>query len=259
VTRPRALNEATAGDYRLVIYDAAVPPIDEFALYQVDRDGSAGGVAIPGPFDAVRYSRYKYGSTVAAGWFARALGQAFLDRYPRLAHQPRLLIASSPYRRVPTAANALAVRFATVLNAARAGRGLPSAPLVHIERMAASCGDYGTLSAEAGSRLMAVNALSFDRLRPHADGAHLVVVDDVKVTGAYPVPIRIRVHRHAAEARVTAGACDPDRDLPPVGNQNLAHRCSFPTRCAARTIRRPRRKNQDRDWSRSASAAGSSC
>jgi PRTase ComF-like len=171
--------------YRMVIYDAAVPSIDEFALYRPDRDGSAGGVAIPGPFDAVRYSRYKYGSTVAAGWFARALGQAFLYRYARLAHQPRLLIASSPYRRVPTAANALAVRFAAVLNAARAGRGLPPAPLVHIERMAASSGDYGTLSTEARTRLMAVNALSFDRLRPLADGAHLIVVDDVKVTGAH--------------------------------------------------------------------------
>jgi PRTase ComF-like len=83
---------------------------------------------MPGPFDAALYSRYKYGSIVAAGWFARALGQAFLDRYPRLAHQPRLLMASSPYRRVPTAANALAVRFAAVLNAGRAGRGLPPAP-----------------------------------------------------------------------------------------------------------------------------------
>jgi phosphoribosyl transferase-like protein len=169
----------------LVIYDAVVPPICEFALYQLDQGGSASGVAIPGPFDAALYSRYKYGSTVAAGWFARALGQAFLDRYPRLAHQPRLLIASSPYRRVPTAANALAVRFAAVLNAARAGRGLPPAPLVHIERMAASSGDYGTLSTDARTRLMAVNALSFDRLRPYADGAHLIVVDDVKVTGAH--------------------------------------------------------------------------
>jgi hypothetical protein len=169
----------------LVIYDAAVPPIDEFALYRLDQGGSAGGTAIPWPFDAALYSRYKYGSTAAAGWFARALGQVFLDRYPRLAHQPRLLIASSPYRRVPTAANMLAIRFATVLNAARAGHGLSPAPLVHIERMAASSGDYGTLSAEARTRLMAANALSFDRLRPYGDGAHLIVVDDVKVTGAH--------------------------------------------------------------------------
>jgi hypothetical protein len=137
----------------------------ELDLYQLDWGGSAGGVAMPGPFDGALYSRYKYGSTVAAGWFARALGQAFLDRYPRLAHQSRLLIASSPYRRMPTA-NALAVRFAAVLNVARAGRGLLPAPVVHIERMAASSGDYGTLPAEARTRLMAVNALSFNRFAP---------------------------------------------------------------------------------------------
>ena len=213
----------------MVIYDAGVPPVYEFALYRPDQDrldqdrldqgGSAGGTAIPWPFDAALYSRYKYGSTVAADWFAQALGRAFLVRYPPLAQEPRLLIASSPYRRVPTAANLLAARFATVLNAARAGRGLPSAPLVHIERMAASSGDYGTLSAEARTRLMAVNALSFDRLRPHADGAHLIVVDDVKVTGAHQrcltrasetLPLRSRTFAHiAAFDGAATGWLDP--------------------------------------------------
>jgi len=220
-TRPAASSTVEA------IYDAAVPPIYELALYRLDRGGSAGGVAMPGPFDAALYSRYKYGSTVAAGWFARTLGQAFLDRCPRLAHQPRLLIASSPYRRVPTAANALAVRFAAVLNVARAGRGLPPAPLVHIERIAASSGDYGTLPAEARTRLMAVNALSFDRLRPSADGAHLIVVDDVKVTGAHQrclirasatLPLGSRTFVHIA-AFDSAGA----QPLDPALEDSLNH------------------------------------
>jgi hypothetical protein len=203
-----------------VIHDAAVPPVYELALYRLDQGGSAGGMAIPWPFDAALYSRYKYGSAVAADWFARRLGRAFLARYPRLAHQPRLLIASSPYRCVPTAANALAVRFATVLNAARAGRGVPPAPLVHIERIAASSGDYGTLSAEARTRLMASNALSFDRLRPHADGAHLIVVDDVKVTGAHqrcltrasetlPLDSRTFAHIAAFDGASTEPPADP--------------------------------------------------
>jgi hypothetical protein len=94
----------------LIIYAATVPPIYEFALYRLDQGGSTVGPGIPGPFDAARYSRYKYGSTVAADWFARMLGRAFLDRYPRLAQLPRLLIASSPYHHVPTAANARSAR-----------------------------------------------------------------------------------------------------------------------------------------------------
>jgi hypothetical protein len=191
-------------------------PVYELALYRLDQ---AGGAAIPRPFDAALYSRYKYGSATAADSFARALGQAFLDRYRHLADQPRLLIAASPYRRVPTAANALAVRFATVLNDARAGRGIPPAPLVHIERIAASSGDYGTLPAEARTRLMAANALSFDRLRPHAHGAHLIVVDDVTVTGAHQrclirasetLPLASRAFAHIA----TFGRTGPERPDP---------------------------------------------
>jgi hypothetical protein len=193
-------------------------PVYELALYRLDQ---AGRAAIPRPFDAALYSRYKYGSATAADSFARALGQAFLDRYRQLADQPRLLIAASPYRRVPTAANALAVRFAVVLNEARAGRGIPPAPLVHIERIAASSGDYGTLPAEARTRLMAANALSFDRLRPHARGAHLIVVDDVTVTGAHqrclisasePLPLASRTFAHIA-AFGRAGTERPDPAL----------------------------------------------
>jgi hypothetical protein len=194
-------------------------PVYELALYRLDQADEVGGAAVPRPFDAALYSRYKYGSAAAADWFARALGHAFLDRYRRLAHQPRLLIAASPYHRVPTAANALAVRFAIVLNDARAARGLPPAPLVHIERIAASSGDYGTLPAEARTRLMAANALSFDRLRPHAHGAHLIVVDDVTVTGAHQrclirasetLPLASRTFAHiAAFGRAAPGRPDP--------------------------------------------------
>lgn len=41
------------------------------------------------------------------------------------------------------------------------------------------------------------------------------------------VPVRVRVHRHARQARFPAGPGDPDRDLPPVGDQNLAHTAIF--------------------------------
>lgn len=152
--------------------------IREFALYQLDGAGSS--------FSAELYSRYKYGSRVAAGAFARGLGAAFGDRYPELVRTPRLLIASSPYNYVPTAANSLARELVPILNSTRAGHGLDPAPLVQIERSTTSAGDYGTLSAQARDRSMAANSLSFDRFWSHqVRGAHLIVVDDVKVTGAH--------------------------------------------------------------------------
>jgi hypothetical protein len=162
-------------------------PTHEFALYSLGAATPAVAVVsrLP-PFSPARYSRYKYGSVAAAEAFARDLATAFLESRPELARAPRLLLASSPYARVPAAATTLARHLQPRLNAARARYGLDPAPLVQIERAAASAGDYGTLSAQARDLLMAANALSFRRFKPaQVRGAHLLVVDDVRVTGAH--------------------------------------------------------------------------
>lgn len=165
---------------------AAVIPTREFALYSLGGQNPAANGNCRLPFSPARYSRYKYGSVEAAESFARALGAAFCDAHPELAQAPRLLMASSPYAHVPAAATTLARRLRPVLNAARQVTGLPAVPLLRIDRASASAGDYGTLSAEARDRLMAANALSFRRFRPaQVSGAHLLVVDDVRVTGAH--------------------------------------------------------------------------
>ena len=161
-------------------------PTHEFALYCLGAATPAVAVNRFPPFSAARYSRYKYGSVTTAEAFARDLAAAFWEGRPELARAPRLLVASSPYARVPAAATTLARCLQPRLNAARARCGLAPAPLLQIERAAASAGDYGTLSAQARDRLMAANALSFRRFRPaQVRGAHLLVVDDVRVTGAH--------------------------------------------------------------------------
>jgi hypothetical protein len=161
-------------------------PVHEFALYHLDNDGSCTCAGCPEPFSAAAYSRYKYGCPDATGRFAGLLSAAFLAHRPGLAHRGRLLVASSPYHRVPTAAAALARRFRTLLNNVRAGRGLAPAVGVHIERMTTTSGDYGTLGSAQRRRLMAGNRLSFRAVLPHAGaGAHLIVIDDVRITGAH--------------------------------------------------------------------------
>jgi len=163
-----------------------VVPTREFALYSVGGASLAAAGNCHLPFSAARYSRYKYGSVTAAEAFARALGAAFRERCPELAFAPRLLMTSSPYARVPTAATTLARRLQPVLNAARTGCGLAPAPLLRVERTSTSAGDYGTLSAQARDLHMAGNALSFRRFPvQQVRGAHLLVVDDVRVTGAH--------------------------------------------------------------------------
>jgi hypothetical protein len=161
----------------------------EFALYPLPAPAQyvpAAGDACPPPFSPERYSRYKYGSVTAAETFARDLAAAFGERYPRLAQAPRLLMTSSPYTCVPTAATTLARRMQPALNQARVRRGLSPVPLIQVDRVGASAGDYGTLSAAARDQRMAASTLSFRRFRPdQVREAHLLVIDDVRVTGAH--------------------------------------------------------------------------
>lgn len=165
---------------------ATVIPTREFALYSLGGLSPAANGNCRLPFSAARYSRYKYGSVGAAETFAGALGAAFCEAHPELALAPRLLMASSPYAHVPTAATTLARRLQPVLNAARAMNGLAAVPLLRVDRIGTSAGDYGTLSARARDLHMAANVLSFRRFPPaQVRGAHLLVIDDVRVTGAH--------------------------------------------------------------------------
>jgi phosphoribosyl transferase-like protein len=81
-------------------------------------------------------------------------------------------------------------------------------------------GDYGLLSAKERTAVMAGNRLSFRRIPVAAlTGAHLVVVDDIKVTGAHqrclaaatePLPLASRTFIHvAALAAPESASGDP--------------------------------------------------
>ncbi len=202
---------------------ATVIPTQEFALYSLGGHRPALNGGGRPPFSPARYSRYKYGSVAAAEAFGRALGAAFCEARPELALAPRLLMASSPYVHVPAAAATLARGLRPVLNAARAAHGLAPAPLLRVDRVSTSAGDYGTLSARARDQHMAANVLSFRRFRPaQVRGAHLLVVDDVRVTGAHqrclmrasedlPLAARVFLYIAAVPARLS-GRFDPAQE-----------------------------------------------
>jgi hypothetical protein len=203
----------------------------EFALYSLGgpaRSAPAAGAAGPPPFSPARYSRYKYGSVTAADTFARDLVAAFGERHPGLAWAPRLLMTSSPYACVPTAATTLARRMRPALNEARARYGLSPVPLVQVDRIGSSAGDYGTLSAAARDQRMAASTLSFRRFRPdQVRDAHLLVIDDVRVTGAHQrclmraseeLPLRSRAFLYIASFSGPA-----DGDLDPTLEDALNH------------------------------------
>ena len=194
-------------------------PTREFALYQLDPSG-AQSAAGSEPFEAERYSSYKHGSTAAAEWFGQRLAAAYLARNPHAMGLPRVLIASSPYHLVPSASAALARGFRTAFNAERtAATGLAAAPLVQIEQMVTTTGDYSLLSAGAREECMAANSLSFAKLGRHdLRGAHLIVVDDAKMTGAHQrclirasreLPLGSRTFLYTAALSGTQDGFDP--------------------------------------------------
>jgi hypothetical protein len=195
----------------------------EFALYSLGEPSTSSL-----SFSSACYSRYKYGSVAAAEAFAQALGTAFAERHPELARAPRLLMTSSPYTYVPTAATTLARRLRPVLNAARARYGLPQAPLLQVDRVSPSAGDYGRLSAQARDRRMAANTLSFRRFQPgQVRDAHLLIVDDVRVTGAHQrclmraseeLPLAARTFLYIASFGGSAGG-----GLDPTQEDSLNH------------------------------------
>jgi hypothetical protein len=201
---------------------ACLTPAHEFSLYHLDGPDAAVAMNSSPPFSATQYSRYKYGSVAAAEAFARALGEAFCECRPQLVRVPRLLMTSSPYTYVPTAATALARSLQPVLNAARARAGLPPARFVQVDRIGTSAGDYGTLSAAARDRRMAANVLSFRRFPPdQVRGAHLLVVDDVRVTGAHQrcvmrasedMPFLARTFLYIACFRPASSRFDPTQE-----------------------------------------------
>jgi hypothetical protein len=159
-----------------------IPPISTLSLHPFDN-GDVTPLKNQHPFSAVQYSKYKYGSCTVGEAYASALCEVFLQRFPHLALSPQLVITSSPYKAIPTSSFCIAQAFFKLLNRKRALAGVSPCRSTRIERAAPSPGDYGSLSAEQRIQRMARNRLSFDKeLLAHAD---LVVIDDIKVTGAH--------------------------------------------------------------------------
>jgi hypothetical protein len=191
-------------------------PTCELELYWLNETGVPVRSASAYPFTAADYSRYKHGATACGAVFATALADAFQRAHPHIADASQLLIASAPYKHVPTASHALARAFACDLNQRRFSRNVPSARLIKIGRLHLSPDDYGQFSIEQRRVLMRTNPLTLDTT-PFQD-AHLVVIDDLKVTGAHQdclvdatdgLPLLSRTFLYIARLLSPPAALDP--------------------------------------------------
>lgn len=137
-------------------------------------------------FDPAEYSRFKYGCGTAAAAYGQALAQSFFTRHgglPGGANGQDVLVASSAYRYVPTASGAVARSFLHALNLLLHGQGQAPVRQFPILRASVFAGDYGTLDHAQRLELMRQNRLYADRDLLY--GRHLLVLDDVRMTGAH--------------------------------------------------------------------------
>ncbi|QBD81382.1 hypothetical protein EPA93_37570 [Ktedonosporobacter rubrisoli] len=158
--------------------------IATMSLYQLHGTAdSYESINSPQTFSPIQYSQYKYGAGQAGEAYAQELEEAFRQHFSDLVLSPRLIVASSPYRTIPPSSLCIAQAFLQRLNSRRKWSDSSPASLSKIGRSTLYPGDYGLLSAARRTKLMQGNYLSFEATR--LAGADLVVIDDIKVTGAH--------------------------------------------------------------------------
>lgn len=147
-------------------------------LYQLQVDGrDAAGAFVP-----QQYSRFKYGARTAAQHFGVQLAESFLqDCVPQHLQlvQPGWLLTASAYKTLPTAAHAAAFYFEEAL----AQAGLSSPEPCRLVRHTLFEGEYEKLGF--GARRTVLKNSGITLAAPSLSGRTLVVLDDIRVTGAH--------------------------------------------------------------------------
>ena len=143
-------------------------------------DGSQPDIRVLGD-----YSRMKYGDLKSTKILAKLLFENFVSKYRSPAdplESDKIVIASSAYGIVPTAAFGLAVEFERLMNLAGV-----SFEVVKIERsLGVGSEDYAELNNDQRESFLAKRKLSLTcEAIEKLDGARLIVIDDLFATGRH--------------------------------------------------------------------------
>lgn len=160
--------------------------VARLSLYTLDWvEGSflaGGGAGMP--FEPARYSLLKYGSATAAEGWGRQLADWLPGQLPDLIDDLEgPVVTASAFHQVPTAAFAVALSLRGRLDRHRLVRGHGALDHGRIVRDVVYAGEYETLDAERRREVLAAMRLSYQG--PELEGRHLVVVDDVRVSGTH--------------------------------------------------------------------------
>ena len=174
--------------------------IARHSLYQLDR--LAGSLSATGwrgeGFAPERYSLLKYGSAAAAVSWGEELANYVLVHLPEVMHEVGPVVTASAFHRVPTAAFAVARAMQTRVNGHRLVQALGPLEHARIAREAVYAGEYETLDTRSRQSVLADMRLQYQG--PALAGRHVVVVDDVRVSGMHELVLAELLQREGPAA-----------------------------------------------------------
>lgn len=143
------------------------------------------------PFDSRKYSMFKYGCHASAESYALRMAQMIRQEFSHWKSE-EVMVTGSAFKVAPTASEAIANLVFKYLKPF-----FPFLQKIKIRRDSIFPNDYGSLSIDERESLMARNVLWVDEdtLR----GKKLIVVDDLRVTGAHEKKIMQVIEKSAFE------------------------------------------------------------
>lgn len=150
-----------------------------FSLHHLEIDD---GEVVCNSFDPVAYSRFKYGYTPPGISYGKELADlVWPDLEPIAALGEPILIVSAPYRYLPTASHVIASSLCHELGRRAVERGSEPPVLVPLHKK--QVGDSTYAKSSKVDRLKTLEALGLRIDESLVPGSHLLVVDDIRITG----------------------------------------------------------------------------
>ncbi|MDR3087584.1 MAG: phosphoribosyltransferase family protein [Azoarcus sp.] len=146
---------------------------DAAGRFVEESDGSA--------FDAAAYSRMKYGDADAARRFGKVLAEVLLTASPDVLFDGEPTDFLVAYKAVPPASHYLSQYCLDDINARRVAARREPGRILHVYKTRVAASNYAAASQEA--RQHELDAISFTLEGRPLRGKHLVLVDDVRITG----------------------------------------------------------------------------
>jgi len=135
------------------------------------------------PFSAIDYSSLKFGCNEVAKRFGYELAEKFFSQNYEKLTSGNFVVIPSPYNYVTNAATSMSKHFVHKLNHLLAFNGGKSVDSSFIHRKVTYTGDFGFLNKEEREKL--INQDSFYINKDFLEGKTIIVLDDVKITGAH--------------------------------------------------------------------------